>query len=66
MIHGMLFCGWHWNNYEAFETASNQKNSSILCIGVNKIKIHFDTPQLCCGVVHFCFQQGPVYKNVDN
>jgi len=24
----------------------------MLCIGVNKIKIHFDTPQLCCGVVH--------------
>ena len=30
----------------------NQKNSSMLCIGVNKIKIHFDTSQLCCGVVH--------------
>jgi hypothetical protein len=25
----------------------------MLCIGVNKIKIHFDTSQLCCGVVHF-------------
>jgi hypothetical protein len=24
----------------------------MLCIGVNKIKIHFDTSQLCCGVVH--------------
>ena len=31
----------------------NQKNSSMLCIGVNKIKIHFDTSQLCCGVVHY-------------
>ena len=31
----------------------NQKNSSMLCIGVNKIKIHFDTSQLCCGVVHW-------------
>jgi len=31
----------------------NQKNSSMLCIGVNKVKIHFDTSQLCCGVVHF-------------
>ena len=30
----------------------NQKNSSMLCIGVNRIKIHFDTSQLCCGVVH--------------
>jgi hypothetical protein len=30
----------------------NQKNSWMLCIGVNKIKIHFDTSQLCCGVVH--------------
>ena len=30
----------------------NQKNSSMLCIGVKKIKIHFDTSQLCCGVVH--------------
>jgi predicted aconitase len=30
----------------------NQKNSSMLCIGVNKIKNHFDTSQLCCGVVH--------------
>ena len=29
-----------------------QKNSSMLCIGINKIKIHFDTSQLCCGVVH--------------
>jgi hypothetical protein len=25
----------------------------MLCIGVNKIKIHFDTSQLCCGVVHY-------------
>jgi hypothetical protein len=33
----------------------NRKNSSMLCIGVNKIKIHFDTSQLCCGVVHFLF-----------
>jgi hypothetical protein len=24
----------------------------MLCIGVKKIKIHFDTSQLCCGVVH--------------
>jgi hypothetical protein len=24
----------------------------MLCIGVNKIKTHFDTSQLCCGVVH--------------
>jgi hypothetical protein len=32
--------------------AFNQKNSSMLCIGVKKIKIHFDTSQLCCGVVH--------------
>jgi hypothetical protein len=24
----------------------------MLCIGVNKIKIHFDTSQLCCGEVH--------------
>ena len=31
----------------------NQKNSSMLCIGVNKIKINFDTSQLCCGVVHY-------------
>ncbi len=31
----------------------NQKNSSMLCIGVKKIKIYFDTSQLCCGVVHF-------------
>jgi len=31
----------------------NKKNSSMHCIGVNKIKIHFDTSQLCCGVVHF-------------
>jgi potassium efflux system protein len=30
----------------------NRKNSSMLCIGVNKVKIHFDTSQLCCGVVH--------------
>ena len=42
----------------------NQKNSSMLCIGVNKIKIHFDTSQLCCGVVHsenyrFCFYNLP-------
>ena len=34
--------------------AFNQKNSSMLCIGVNKIKIHFDISQLCCGVVHLC------------
>ena len=27
----------------------NQKNSSMLCIGVNKIKIHFDTP---CAFYH--------------
>jgi len=25
----------------------------MLCIGVNKTEIHFDTSQLCCGVVHF-------------
>jgi len=25
----------------------------MLCIGVNKIKINFDTSQLCCGGVHF-------------
>ena len=25
----------------------------MLCIGVKKIKIHFDTSQLCCGVVHY-------------
>jgi hypothetical protein len=25
----------------------------MLCIGVNKTKIHFDTSQLCCGVVHY-------------
>ena len=31
----------------------NQKNSSMFCIGVNKIKFHFDTSQLCCGVVHY-------------
>jgi len=31
----------------------NQKNSSMLCIGVKKVKIHFDTSQLCCGVVHY-------------
>ncbi len=31
----------------------NQKNSSMLCIGVKKIKIHFDTSQLCGGVIHF-------------
>jgi len=24
----------------------------MLCIGINKIKIYFDTSQLCCGVVH--------------
>ena len=35
-----------------FSARFNQKNSSMLCIGVNKIKIHFDTSQLCCGVVH--------------
>ena len=27
----------------------------MLCIGVNRIKIHFDTSQLCCGVVHYIF-----------
>jgi hypothetical protein len=25
----------------------------MLCIGVNKIKIHFDTSKLCCGAVHW-------------
>jgi len=40
---------WHQTNREIF----NQKNSSMLCIKVNKIKIHFDASQLCCGVVHF-------------
>jgi hypothetical protein len=25
----------------------------MFCIGVNKIKFHFDTSQLCCGVVHY-------------
>jgi len=38
----------------------NQKNSSMLCIGVNKIKIHFDTSQLCCGVVHLSTQILPL------
>jgi hypothetical protein len=28
----------------------------MLCIGINKIKIYFDTSQLCCGVVHFGFR----------
>jgi len=36
----------------------NQKNSSMLCIGVNKVKIHFDTSQLCCGVVHYLYPDG--------
>ena len=31
----------------------NQKNSSMLGIGVNKIKFHFDTSQLCCGIVYY-------------
>jgi len=31
----------------------------MLCIGVNKIKIHFDTSQLCCGVVHFQIDEKP-------
>jgi len=32
-------------NFQGFEIALffNQKNSSMLCIGVNKTKIHFDT-----------------------
>jgi hypothetical protein len=31
----------------------------MLCIGVNKIKIPFDTSQLCSGVVHFtCLKAG--------
>ena len=38
----------------------NQKNSSMLCIGVNRIKIHFDTSQLCCGVVHFVMEILPL------
>ena len=39
----------------------NQKNSSMLCIGVNKIKNHFDTSQLCCGVVH-CYELGGIMQ----
>jgi len=46
-----------WKNFKInawkVKHSFNQKNSSMLCIGVNKIKIHFDTSQLCCGVVHF-------------
>jgi hypothetical protein len=37
----------------------NQKNSSMLCIGVKKIKIPFDTSQLCCGVVHSRLEAAP-------
>ena len=29
----------------------------MLYIGVNKIKIHLDTSQLCCGVVHLLCHQ---------
>jgi len=30
----------------------------MLWIGVNKIKIHFDTSQFCCGVVHYLYPDG--------
>jgi len=40
-------------SHNNFQAPFNQKNTSMLCIGVNKIKINFATSQLCCGVVHY-------------
>jgi len=42
-------------------TDINQKNSSMLCIGVKKIKIHFDTSQLAAG--RFIFFISHLWKN---
>ena len=36
----------------------------MLCIGVNKIKIHFDTSQLCCGVVHYLYSSETGPRNI--
>jgi len=43
----------------------NQKNSSMLCIGVNRIKFHFDTSQLCRGpdcIPGGCLFFGTIYS----